>query len=248
MTDLATTKLAPAGSVTSLWRYPVSSMGGERLDRAPIEADGVAGDRVWGLHDAESGRIASPGREKHFVKVPGGHARWTGRGVEISAEGERWASPDDAAVLRALSDLFGFQVGLRPFAAPGGEGFRPRYEHAPIHLVTTAAMRTLGRDLPGSIIDERRFRPNIVVDWPDGDAPMPEQGWIGRDIRIGDVVLRGREPCARCGFIMIEQGGLPQDIDLLRTVVKRYGRNFGIYCDVLTPGEIGTGDRVSPAI
>jgi MOSC domain-containing protein YiiM len=27
-------------------------------------------------------------------------------------------------------------------------------------------------------------------------------------------------------------------------VVKRHERNFGIYCDVLTPGEIATGAAV----
>ena len=235
------------GSVSALWRYPVSSMGGERLDRAPVTGAGIEGDRIWGLLDAANERIASPGREKHFVKVPHGHARFTGDGVAISSDGSNWAKPDDGAALRQLSDVFGFMPVLKPFEPFGGEGFRPRYEHAPIHLVTTAGMRSLERDMPGSVIDERRFRPNIVVDWPDGPEAMPEQGWIGHEIRIGEVVLRGREPCGRCGFITIEQEGLPLDVELLRTVVKRYGRHFGIYCDVLSPGEIRPGDAVSIA-
>ncbi|HEV7257198.1 MAG TPA: MOSC domain-containing protein [Bosea sp. (in: a-proteobacteria)] len=234
-----------AGSVSSLWRYPVSSMGGERLVRAPVTMSGVDGDRIWGLLDAANERIASPGREKHFVKVPHGHARFTGAGVAISADGRQWSPPDDAAALQALSSLFGFMPVLRPFAPFGGEGFRPRYQHAPIHLITTAGMRSLERDMPGSVIDERRFRPNIVVDWPDEAEAMPEQGWIGRDIRIGAVVLRGREPCGRCGFITIEQEAIPLDVELLRNVVRRHGRNFGIYCDVVTPGEIRPGDAVA---
>jgi hypothetical protein len=222
-------------------------MGGERLERAPIFVSGVEGDRIWGLLDAESERIASPGREKHFIRVPHGHARFSGDSVAISADGATWAQPNDEAALAALSGMFGFMPVLKPFVPRGGEGFRPRYEHAPIHLLTTAAMRTLSRDLPGSVVDERRFRPNIVVDWQDGDEPMPEAAWIGQTIRIGDVVLKGREPCGRCGFITLEQEGLPLDVELLRTVVKRYGRNFGIYCDVLVPGEIRPGDTVSIA-
>lgn len=237
----------PTGAVASLWRYPVSSMRGERLQRAAVTVAGFEGDRLWGLHDAVSGRIASPGREKHFAKVPWGHARWTADGVAISADGIRWAPPDDVDTLAVLADVFGFAPALKPFGPSPDEGFQPRYEQAPIHLITTAAMRTLERDLPDSLIDERRFRPNIVVDWPDGAEPMPEQGWIGREIAIGDVVLRGREPCARCGFIMIEQDGLPHDVELLRLVVKRYRRDFGIYCDVVSPGAIGTNDRVVPA-
>ena len=74
--------------VAALWRYPVSSMAGERLERAPVDTSGVVGDRIWGLLDPTNERIASPGREKHFVRVPHGYARLHRRGsVAISARG-----------------------------------------------------------------------------------------------------------------------------------------------------------------
>ncbi|MDR6874021.1 uncharacterized protein YcbX [Bosea sp. BE125] len=242
------TRPAMSGSVAALWRYPVSSMAGERLEVAPLDASGVVGDRLWGVVDASSERIASPGREKHFIEVPRGYARWTALdGAAISADGTSWAKPDDAEVVEKLSSLFGFPAQLKPFVRRGQEGFRPRYEHAPIHLLSTAAMRSLEREMPGSIVDERRFRPNIVVDWPDGQEPIPENGWLGREIRIGDVVLKGSIPCGRCGFITIAQDGIPLDVELLRTVVKRHNRNFGIYCDVLVPGEVKPGDTVTVA-
>lgn len=233
------------GQVANLWRYPVSSMAGEQLDQLQLDAGGVAGDRIWGLLDAATGRIASPGREKHFVGVPRAHAKAVEEGVALSLDGERWAGPQDTELLEGLSQAFGFMPLLKPFDAVGSGGFRPRYEHAPIHLVTSAALRSLERELPGSVIDVRRFRPNILVDWPDEVAAIPEHGWIGCEIRIGDVVLRGREPCGRCGFITIAQEGLPQDVEILRTVVKRHERNFGIYCDVVTPGEIAAGAAVT---
>ncbi|MCV9939042.1 MOSC domain-containing protein [Boseaceae bacterium BT-24-1] len=233
------------GKVAELWRYPVSSMAGERLAQLRVEAGGVAGDRIWGLLDAATGRIASPGREKHFIGVPRAHAKAVGNGVAVSLDGERWAGPQDTELLEGLSQAFGFMPVLKPFDAFGSGGFRPRYEHAPIHLVTSAAIRSLERELPGSVIDVRRFRPNILVDCPDGFDAIPEHGWIGREIRIGDVVLKGREPCGRCGFITIAQEGLPVDVEILRTVVKRHERNFGIYCDVVTPGEIAAGAVVT---
>lgn len=233
------------GKVAELWRYPVSSMAGEQLAELQVDAGGVAGDRIWGLLDAATGRIASPGREKHFVAVPRAYAKAMGEAVALSLDGERWAGPQDMELLEGLSQAFGFMPLLKPFDALGSDGFRPRYEHAPIHLVTRAALRSLERELPGSVIDARRFRPNILLDWPDGTDAIPEHGWIGREIRIGEVVLRGREPCGRCGFITIAQQGLPQDVEILRTVVKRHERNFGIYCDVLTPGEIAAGAAVT---
>lgn len=236
-----------SAAVAALWRYPVSSMAGEPLELAPVDGSGVSGDRIWGVIDRTSGRIASPGREKHFVKVPRGHARLAPSGqVEISADGRRWAAADDEAVQDELSLLFDFPAKLRRFAPSGTDGFKARYDRAPIHLLTTAALRALQRELPGSVIDARRFRPNVLVDWPDEKAgPLPENGWIGREIRIGEVVLRGCEPCGRCGFVTIEQDSLPLDVEVLRTVVKRFGRNFGIYCDVASPGEIRLGDAVT---
>lgn len=233
------------GAVAELWRYPVSSMAGERLAQLHVESGGVAGDRIWGLLDAATGRIASPGREKHFVGAPRAHAKALDGGVALSLDGERWAGPEDAELLEGLSQAFGFMPMLKPFDAVGSGGFRPRYEHAPVHLVTSAALRSLSRELPDSAIDARRFRPNILVDWPDEAEAIPEHGWIGREIRIGEAVLRGREPCGRCGFITIAQEGLPVDVEILRTVVKRHERNFGIYCDVVTPGEIATGATVN---
>jgi uncharacterized protein YcbX len=35
------------GTVGELWRYPVKSMGGERLDGCPVGVAGLLGDRGW---------------------------------------------------------------------------------------------------------------------------------------------------------------------------------------------------------
>jgi uncharacterized protein YcbX len=77
-------------------------MAGERLDVAPLEASGVVGDRLWGVVDASSERIASPGREKHFIEVPRGYARWTALdGAAIDRLTQYWAKPDDAEVIES---------------------------------------------------------------------------------------------------------------------------------------------------
>lgn len=41
--------------VTEIWRYPVKSMLGERLDRAPLVTSGLLGDRGWALRDEVRG-------------------------------------------------------------------------------------------------------------------------------------------------------------------------------------------------
>lgn len=47
------------GTVRELWRFPVKSMGGERLATADVDARGVRGDRLWALRDDEKGVITN---------------------------------------------------------------------------------------------------------------------------------------------------------------------------------------------
>ena len=75
------------GKVAELWRYPVSSMAGEQLAVARVETGGIAGDRIWGVLDEATGRIASPGREKHFICVPRVHAKIADGGDAVSVDG-----------------------------------------------------------------------------------------------------------------------------------------------------------------
>jgi uncharacterized protein len=228
--------------VASLWRYPVSSMAGEQVERAVLGAAGLVGDRIWGVFNRASERIAWPGRDAASSRVPRGYARLGESGaLQFSVDGRSWRAPVDDGTDVEVSGLFGFPAELKPFEGD----FRPRYTRAPIHLLTTASLRTLRQILPDSRLDERRFRPNMLVDIADGAEPIPENAWIGRDIRIGDVVLRGTLPCARCGFTTLELDGLPLDVEVLRTITKRFGRNFGIYCDVVTAGEVHRGDAVT---
>ncbi len=50
MSDDAATRV-----VTQLWRYPVKSLQGERLEAATIGPRGIVGDRLWATVDRETG-------------------------------------------------------------------------------------------------------------------------------------------------------------------------------------------------
>ena len=50
---------AVVGHVAALWRYPLKSMLGERLERLAVEARGVVGDRGYALWDEALQRVAS---------------------------------------------------------------------------------------------------------------------------------------------------------------------------------------------
>jgi uncharacterized protein len=46
-------------TVAEIWRYPVKSVGGERVDTAHANLLGIIGDRAWGLRDLDTGKILS---------------------------------------------------------------------------------------------------------------------------------------------------------------------------------------------
>jgi uncharacterized protein YcbX len=47
------------GAIQALWRFPVKSMPGERLDTAEVAQGGVVGDRAYALIEVESGKVVS---------------------------------------------------------------------------------------------------------------------------------------------------------------------------------------------
>ena len=50
------------GTLAEIWRYPVKSMGGERVQATFLKPRGVAGDRCWTVIDSERKEIANAKR------------------------------------------------------------------------------------------------------------------------------------------------------------------------------------------
>jgi uncharacterized protein len=65
------------GSISELWRYPVKSMPGERLDRAVVTDRGVLGDRAFALIDRSDGRVASAKQPRKWAALLACHAGFT---------------------------------------------------------------------------------------------------------------------------------------------------------------------------
>jgi uncharacterized protein len=141
-------------------------------------------------------------------------------------------------------------------AAPG-----TFFNHAPVHIITTATLARLGELAPGSRFDERRFRPNLVVETPPGETGFVEHDWIGRTLRAGGVTLRVFDPCPRCIVTTLPLEDLPRDSGILRAVAQHAsapsalaapGRTMtavaGVYAFVVEGGVIRRGDpiHVSP--
>ncbi len=138
-----------------------------------------------------------------------------------------------------LPNFASFPPEVAEFESPPGT----HHDCWPLMIMTTSAMDALRRALPGSRIDERRFRPSIVI---DGAEPgHPEFAWKGRTASIGAAVVEFLDPCPRCVMITRRiNDELPEDRAILRHVVRDLDQNVGVYARVVTPGAVAVGDAL----
>lgn len=229
--------------IGQIWRYPVKSLGGERLASATVEARGLVGDRRWAVVDAD-GKLGSGKSTRRFRTIDGllHLAASTGPGgvPEVTGPFGRLRA-DDPALASALHAHLGADVHLSV------ETEVRHHDDGPVHLVTTAGLRWLAAQLGTEEPLEdlaRRFRPNLVVD-ADGDASVEDDWPAGTELEIGDEVrLRITKPTVRCVMTTMTQPGLAADPSVLRTLGRVHDAQFGVYAEVVRDGTIQTGDPV----
>jgi uncharacterized protein YcbX len=277
------------GTIAELWRYPVKSMGGERLRAAAMSRRGLPGDRGWAVYDETREGITSA---KRLPPLRDCSARsitepMTAEGsphAEIRFPDGASTSTDAADVAQRLGALVGRPVSLRALGPAGSEAaprvtsageppeairarmgllpdepepdysaFTPErmrlltqgnfFDAFSLHLLTRTTLRTLARLAPESSWDGRRFRANVLVEADETDG-FPELAWVGRKLRIGDVLLDVEMGCPRCVMVTLAENDLPQDPRIMRTLVREAQHIAGIYLNVLEAGDIREGDVI----
>ena len=227
------------GHVVEVWRFPVKSMAGERLTSVEVDVRGLVGDREWAVYD-EEGRLASGKRTNRFRRMDEVFtlaARTVDDRVEVLLPDGRQVVAGEGAADLALSDHFGEEVELAP------EADIAHQDAGQVSLVGTATLRELGSmcGLDGPV-DPRHLRANLVVETAD---PFEEEGWLGREVRAGQVVLRVVGRIERCRMVDLEQVGLPALEGLLKVVGAERDMCAGVYADVVQPGSLVEGDELA---
>ena len=234
------------GTVRELWRYPVKSMAGERVNALRVDGRGAGGDRTHAvLHEHKGARKPLTAREAPRLLA------WEAR-YPFNIDG-------------------GVDPARPPFAivtAPDGRSFRwgdPRLKHAlesdlgravelardvagmqdlerSLLITTEASLNTLGEELSGPV-DLRRFRPNVHLDI--GVPGWDDLTWKGRElIFAGGVRLRLLHPCERCAIPTRHPDTQVKWPGLLRYLHDAHEQNFGINARVITGGRIEAGEAV----
>jgi uncharacterized protein YcbX len=229
------------GRVAAVWRYPVKSMLGESLSALDVNQRGVMADREFAIRDPD-GKFGSGKNTRRFRRIDrlfAFRARLEGETPVIRFPDGTTMSGADPAVHEVLSAALGKQVTLAREAAIS------HFDQGPVHLVTSTSLEWLRSRLPDSAIDLRRFRPNIVIDAFGPTGPV-EQSWIGSSLVFGARVrLRIRERTERCVMVTNQQEELPSEPEILRDLAQVNDTCFGVYAEVLDPGEIRLADEVT---
>jgi uncharacterized protein YcbX len=157
--------------------------------------------------------------------------------VEIALPDGRRVCGDDPAVHEALSAALGVGVALVREAGVS------HLDAGPVHLVTTAALARVRDLLLETDVDDRRFRPNLVVEVPE-TAGFVEDGWVGWQLAIGSARLLVTERTDRCVMTNAAQEDLTYDSRVLKAISAANELFFGVCADVVHPGTVRTGDPV----
>lgn len=255
----------PVGRVRAVWRYPVKSMQGERLASGVFTPAGVSGDRRFAVVDAGTGKVASAKNPKKWGGLLACTARFDEAGrLHLTLPDGGQVCGADPELNAVLSDRLGRPVEFRevhaagrievtwpevpglPLAGTHTEETLPLgsfCDLAPVHLLTTATLERLTQTHPTGRFEPGRFRPNLLVE--SSATGFPEDEWVGRVVGVGTVRLRLTARASRCVMTTLAQPGLSADAGVLRAVVAANTAHAGVYAEVIEPGEVREGDRVT---
>jgi uncharacterized protein len=238
--------LIEIGEVEAIFRYPVKSMGGERLEAAELGWHGVEGDR----------RLA-------FRKVDDrGGFPWLTAGnlpelVLFAPRGEDGAAGDlhlpthvrtpDGRELDVFGEELAEEVGRRCGAPVQMMRLKHGiFDEASVSVIASDTVREIGR-LAGRDTDVRRFRPNVLVRLLRA-GPFQEDEWVGGGLTFGEeddaaaIAVTMRD--LRCSMVNLDPDSSSPAPEVMKAVVRANQNHAGIYGTVTRTGRLAVGQKV----
>lgn len=206
--------------VAEIWRYPVKTMAGEKLQRIHIGPLGIEGDRIVHVEDGE-GRVITSRSHPRFLGLKG----TLGPDGEPLVDGRPWHSPEVAA---KVVDIGGPDAKLVRY-----DGVE-RFDVLPLLVATDGAIAAFGHD-------HRRLRPNLVIGDVEG---LAEREWPGGCLRIGKVIIGVQDLRQRCIMTAYDPDTLLRDRGITQEIYRRFEGKLALNCFVIEGGEISVGDEV----
>jgi uncharacterized protein YcbX len=237
--------LVEIGHVEAIFRYPVKSMGGERLETANLGWHGLEGDRRLAfrrladrsgmpwltacklpdllLFSPQRCEGGAPGDIPTHIRTPDGEGMPV-FGEDLAREvGRRYGSP---------VEIMQLNHGI--------------FDEASISVIASDTVHEIGR-LAGRSLDVRRFRPNVVVRLLRS-LPFQEDEWLGGVLSFGDgpeapaVTVTIRD--VRCSMVNLDPDSASPAPEVMKAVVRANQNNAGVYGTVTRIGRLAVGQTV----
>jgi uncharacterized protein len=237
--------LIEIGQVEAIFRYPVKSMGGERLEVANLGWHGLDGDRRLAFRrmDDRSGFPWLTASKLPDLVLFAPHR------CEDGAQGDlpTHIRTPDGEVMSVFGEDLATEVGRR-YGTPVqmmqlNHGI---FDEASISVIASDTVREIGR-LAGRSLDVRRFRPNIVIR-SLRSVPFQEDEWVGGVLLFGEgadtpaVAVTMRD--LRCSMVNLDPDSASPAPEVMKAIVRSNQNNAGIYGAVFHIGRLAVGQTV----
>jgi uncharacterized protein len=240
-----------AFTIEQVWRYPVKSLGGERVAASLVDDRGLLGDRLWAVHDHDGkfGSGKNSRRFKRMVGLLGVTSRYPAEPAAGCMQPPVVTSGDgrDHPVASGAADEFLRELIGLPEVRVRHEGEVSHFDSVQLSLIGTATIDWLQSELPDLEIEPRRFRANLVV---RTEEPFIEESWLGRVVQLGcgqDAVAAVFDRVLeRCVMVGMAQPGLSESGAVLKRVGKREENSLclAIGGNITRRGTVRAGDPV----
>jgi uncharacterized protein YcbX len=237
--------LIEIGHVEAIFRYPVKSMGGERLEAAKLGWHGLDGDRRLAFRriDDRSGFpwLTASNLPDLLLFAPHRHEDGVQGGLPTHIR------TPDGEEMPVFGEGLAMEVGRR-YGAPVqmmqlDHGI---FDEANISVIAFDTAREIAR-LAGQSPDVRRFRPNVVVRLLRS-VPFQEDEWLGGVLSFGEgddapaITVTTRD--VRCSMVNLDPDSARPAPEVLKAVVRANQNNAGIYGAVTRIGRLAAGQTI----
>jgi uncharacterized protein YcbX len=237
--------LTEIGYVEAIFRYPVKSMGGERLEAANLGWHGLEGDRRLAFRrlDDRGGfpwlsasklpdlLLFAPQRRQDgaqgdlptHIRTPDGEEMPI-FGEDLATEvGRRYGSP--VQMMHLKNGIF---------------------DDANISVIASDTVHEIGR-LSGRSLDVRRFRPNVVVRLLRS-LPFQEDEWVGSVLSFGEgddaPAITATMRDLRCSMVNLDPDSASPAPEVMKAIVRASQNNAGVYGAVTRVGRVAVGQPI----
>jgi len=233
------------GRVEAIFRYPVKSLAGERLDAAKVGWHGLEGDRRFAFkrtHDNSGFPWLSATRLPDMLRYSPQYREGAGED-ELPTH----VRTPDGEVLPMFEEALAAEIGRRLGAPVQMLQWRQGiFDDASISVIGLDTVEEISR-LAGQDPDARRFRPNIVVRLLR-PGPFQEEEWLGGVLSFGEgdnapaVTVTQRD--ARCSMINLDPDSATPAPEMLKVAVRANRNNAGVYGVVTRTGRLSVGQVI----